>query len=369
MFKRLFQIRSRIGWSELVGQVKGRGIAATDALLWTSSDEPLLTRASGARFTPCRKKCVKLRRRRDHIAGRRIGIETIETRVMLSASMPAVSTASFQLNFFTLQDRTAGFAPIQTGPPSADDGGYINLPTPVTSASNPVLSNGTSQYGSVLQRSDTEVRTNSLGSSVSWGDSGHDFVPSLPALIILPSDRQFRLATPTGPIPAPETYPGENSGGPIRIEPIMKQVGKSSSEVKLTPPATGVSPDTAASELRISPACWKATDSGMLSGEWARAMIFEAAGGEMDTRKTANNPHTAEHTSYDAKPVATLGISDSEYVASRKAIVVASPGNESRADRMPGVGSAEAARNSPFSDPNNPLALNGSLLVRSGRLR
>jgi hypothetical protein len=214
---------------------------------------------------------------------RRLAIETMEHRFMLSIAPQSAPDTNLAASLFS-PDISGNVAPI-TVAPTTGDGGLISLST----------SGPTSASVGVLIPGGPLVVTNGFPGPVVSVSDGLVTGEIHPALIRFPD--AFRSPLPNEPLKNPDINPPtqeQSRGGAISLEPILKPVGwnsvpdaNSAMESKMVDGALdrmigqgGFTSNLPAVESKIS-------------GEWARATIFEMAGGE--TGNSAAVPAHKQH--------------------------------------------------------------------------
>jgi hypothetical protein len=248
----------------------------------------------------------KKNRRRDRSnlnRSRKLGVELMEGRMMLSATgfegaVPLVDTT--QISFFPLRYMGSYAHVAFTVPPN--DGGYIN---------SDALTGITRAYGQNLSTADGVIPQQLFGVAGQsldvvpiWQTNNSFFSDSdtnglQPAVIVasVGNDSPLTHMAPVVVGPSP-SMPGPSEGGSIPIHAIFADFHQDShlaSGVKaVSSPAGETSVESLASARRLS-----APDNA-ISGEWARAMVFEIAGGE----PTASDSHSlgGQHTTSDSDP-------------------------------------------------------------------
>jgi hypothetical protein len=262
-----------------------------------------------------------------------LGIEAMEGRWMLSAmsldtTTLTVPASTLNLQSFSLQSLSQSFTLVTLGGQAASriaaDGGFISI------GGLQAQSFGRNLGESAVVQSNVIIRLNSdtlmipgAGPAtelfVDYGPTGAGF--DLRPAVITPTEPGTINFSDNQPIAAGETWQGagRQEGGSIRIEPILRedgpiggieggerlssllaerypdsasefQISERSSDVPLDRPIASAA-GTAWSEsigstgsvphrLDAAPALGSSLIGNEISGEWARAMVFEMAGGE-----------------------------------------------------------------------------------------
>ena len=218
---------------------------------------------------------------------RRMSFECFETRSMLSAAPTQVDPELFILVSGRLGNlnqeipiiRTASFQPQFALANMASEGGFLSLNT----SSLEVL--GSSVTFANVDTAQGLSTSGRLDNSTWIGFTEH-FNESVPLVTPTPivSDTYVEPSHKDGLGPLAET---SSPGGAIRIEPIVKSPADShvGGPIALPPQKAEVG-DSQIKRLTIS--ALSTAPAGPVSGEWARAVVFETAGGEpLLARKSA----------------------------------------------------------------------------------
>jgi hypothetical protein len=254
---------------------------------------------------------------------RKLGVELMEGRMMLSASgfdVPSPGLNVTQTIFAPAEISSTRSYTVQVTQPT--DGGYVN------SDSLPVRANWGGQAandvaytlsGAGVSGKDINVRPAFQADSSLFSGSG----PQV-AVIVPWGDGALPVTNNIQPVvvaPNPSA-PTVSEGGSIPIHAIFADFRKDShlaSGVKaISSTVAETSVDTLASARR-EPAADNA-----IAGEWARAMVFEIAGGE----PTASDSHTSDESLQHSGPLSSVKTSQqSEKLAGRHAVGLPNEGS------------------------------------------
>jgi hypothetical protein len=267
----------------------------------------------------------------------------MEGRMMLSASGLDVAPPALDMSLFTIAPRNISFAAANVtlttqssdGGYTFSDGMYTNSDGVFTSypsiggVASPVLTAVSDRHG-----------TSVAGIQQLYGVAGQDinllppwqFTTSydsdgLQPAVIVSQANGSGLAPDLKPIvigPSP-TAPGSPEGGSIPIHAIFADFRKDSNLVSggksISSPATESTLESLASMRRAS------TSDNAITGEWARAMVFEIAGGEptaSDSHLLGEQPATTSSTDdklEHSEPVSSIEtLQQNEQLASRQSV-------------------------------------------------
>ncbi len=294
---------------------------------------------------------------------RRMLVEPIESRVMLSASTGLTWPDATQSIQFAPLVQPISVAPPQGTVPPAGDGGYIILdralidsyePTGLFTTNNAVFNSGPTVAASIGSTIDVEIR--------------------LPGYLIMPVERPINALTGAVRIGSLQSPNDDDSGGITPLEPILKSSGKLGSDEKLAFPQPAMNSESTGGQVRPFAAPVAHDNAGLggeLSGEIARPMIFDAVGGELSP--TSLLPHLRE------RPTGTIAPEQTRSPAS--AVLSPSDGDAARSKdgfpskmapavpSAPGTSPLRAGDASPVVGPvarvlltNDPIGLVGASL-------
>jgi hypothetical protein len=249
------------------------------------------------------------RRRSSSGTHRKLGIELMERRLMLSttsAQLPPVELRGVPVSFVGYAANLQGGESTSVATIDDDDGGYISLDynsswnTQTNGTGGQVLSTPVSPY---YDPGTTTQFHNSGGGSF----SGSPFIPDvdtdgLQPAIIVGSNEDTGLIPNIRPIIAgpPANTPGQSEGGAIPIPSLLTGLPNEITSTNKSLTSSKTSKPVAAST------------SSVIAGEWARAMVFEIAGGEPGavTRTPLNEepalPKVDDASSQNDEPLSDL---------------------------------------------------------------
>jgi hypothetical protein len=205
------------------------------------------------------------------IPTRRLCLETIEGRLMLSGTSPDVSQLEGQVSLFTLStaEWNAAFAQ-STASTTQSDGGFVVIPS--TSFSSSALNDLVSQ---------AVAQSTGSGASLYFELPGGLGIGVRPIMILLPA-ASYSDSSPHVILiePIRGTGPTPNSGGTVQIETIISTIESGiTSRVNAgvdDPPSAGAIGNSQLATLTVP---WTPPDK-TVSGEWARGIVLEISGGE-----------------------------------------------------------------------------------------
>jgi hypothetical protein len=196
-------------------------------------------------------------------AVRRLGMETMEARLTLSATSLDLTQVFLQPPLLTLDVGQSNPAPVQPfWVATLAEGGFFS-----TSYSQSghhfdgVVLPGTTLSNAVIQ------------DMFSWSALDVANV-GIQLRVIVPLDLKPNIVPTLGA----ETYPTQ--GGLIAIEPILEKVGPSGGSQTGSQVETTQRSGIAVESARAMNMTALSLDDSAISGEWARAMVFEITGGE-----------------------------------------------------------------------------------------
>jgi hypothetical protein len=316
-----------------------------------------------------------LRKRRSSTSIR-LGVELMEGRMMLAASVLDAPQVGSDIGDYVIpaaQINAAGSYQIQMlyGIQAADVG-YLQFDS-VSGVADSVSWNllsprqaehSTSVAGLITRDFDfpRAIGVDHDGTYQNWSDNvsfGDGSV--LKAVAILPTWNT--LGAPTAAIipivvgPS-QTGPNVSEGGAIPIHPIFADFRKDSHLASGVKPASPAAETTVAS---LTAARSAATADGAIAGEWARATVFEIAGGEPTTSDSQRDQPAAtsgtDQALQDTKPLSSVKtLQQNERLASRNAAETQSDGSPA----SPGQTHSAQDYGQPSSDLSALLA-NGKL--------
>ena len=306
-----------------------------------------------------RSRQIRRRDRSHRTHARRLGVELMEGRMMLSASgfeasLPGLDMS--QVTFRSAQISLAGAHVAFFTQPT--DGGYVNSDAFILSGDT-IGGHGTSVAGTIsldygVARQDLygvmgqdvnvfspQPFTNGAGYTVSLGQavygdqignpqwltdnlllSGPGLQPQvIPAWsdTVAPATNNIQPIV-VGPNP---TLPSVSEGGSIPIHAIFADFRKDAhlaSGVKTAPsPSAETSVDSLSSARRAS------TTDNAIAGEWARAMVFEIAGGE-PTSSDSHSPSDKGETLQHSEPFSSVETPQNAMLADRHAAMSSNEG-------------------------------------------
>lgn len=269
----------------------------------------------------------KKNRRRDRsnrAHSRRLGVELMERRMMLSATgfdAPQPGLDVTQVNFSPAQISLTGAHIAFVS--QATDGGYVDSDT-LTLAGDTIGWHGTSVAGNIsldygvagqdLNVLPAQLYTNGSGYTISrgYGIYGEQFSNAqwqTDYLILSGPGVQLQVIPAWSDNVAPEpaiqpvvvgpspSNPGVSEGGSIPIHAIFADFRKDSHLASAAKTASTTARETSVD----SPALARRTltPDNAIAGEWARAMVFEIAGGEptaSDSHRPADTGESLQHS-------------------------------------------------------------------------
>ena len=218
----------------------------------------------------------------------RLGVESMEGRLMLSATSADVTVSEPPIAQFDSPTSQVNYANRQLDVVSTPgDGGYINAnPFPVlTFHTNGLSSDVSADVNEAENFADWTIpRSAAFGSngSIQLSDTAFYSGGLQPVVITLSNNNlSGQFGSDTLIINPTETTPSPDEGGAIPIHTIGAVLRQETSLVSSDTSSSTLSADTTAGAHSSA----RATHSSQtaIAGEWARAVIFEFAGGEPGT--------------------------------------------------------------------------------------
>ncbi len=239
-------------------------------------------------------------RRKNHgAATRRLRVEGMERRLMLSATtpeatpeVPLYSTLHIELSFVAAPAPLLGSPTADGGPilMSADDGHGTSVARIDTSPLPPaqytsfqVLNTGQAVYGngfnSVTDMDDVEPNVYVSGGS-SW---------QLVGMFLTPDLSTIEAKTFVAPVQTPEILPSDGEGGSIPISSVVAELKQlPATAIPAEKPVDGHSTEAAVGSTHSTHG--SSSTASSIPGEWGRASVFETVGGarSSDEQNTLN---------------------------------------------------------------------------------
>jgi hypothetical protein len=236
-----------------------------------------------------RKVAWKLRRKNARGSSRRLGFEMMESRSLLSAT--PVSTGPLDLRLFQLNWSAASVdgGTVTISSPADNDGGYISDTTALTyggtSNSAPIANviSSVSDMDDLVSRGATIAYSNTTAGSLGLNSTGNAIGGGMLPLVIASPEGGVSLRANIEPVREGVGAPtgDQNPGGVISIQALLPPSGRGG-DYQSTQPSWNnyVSNPTDARSIPTTLETTRLPATASLSGEWARIMIFETAGGE-----------------------------------------------------------------------------------------
>ena len=218
---------------------------------------------------------------------RRLRLEPMEGRLMLSAAGPDFATLNMSAAHLTLES-TGPLIPLD----KQSEGGFIIADFSPGAAG--VDADG-AVVGSVLFDSMSNV-LGTRGILLTNGTNTFSFYDATGAIrpaVIVPNDGSLETVDTTT-VDAVDQSPVPDEGGTIRIESILATIGSSDRASRREPMATPlVEKRVGGSTIPQTSMVESLSDEeNTLTGEWARAVVFEMAGGEPEAvQSTTQHEH------------------------------------------------------------------------------
>jgi hypothetical protein len=275
-----------------------------------------------------RKDAGKHRRKNTRGSSRRLGFEMMESRSLLSAT--PVSTGPLDLRLFQLNWSAAsvdgGTVTISS---SADsDGGYISDTTAssfgATFSSAPITNviSSVSDMDDLVSRGATIVYSNSTSGSLDLNFTGNATGGGMLPLVIASSEGGVSMRANIEPVRQGVGAPtgDQNPGGVISIQALLPSAGRGG-DYQSTQPSWNsyVSNPTDARSIPTTLETTRLPATASLSGEWARIMIFETAGGEPVLGQSSVTTQDGLMTISDSESSAAGSLSADAYLLNHNA--------------------------------------------------
>jgi hypothetical protein len=260
--------------------------------------------------TDRRHSSALTRRKRSYVPARRLGVEQMERRLMLSSTtiglapvqlrFAGVSVASYELNAAAGQSEAT---------PTTTDGGYILFNDSSWGKHTNISGAGQSTPETSISYDDVTYNGQLLSTGVTkWEPATVPMLDSngLQPTIIPTSNEGVGLTPAITPIIAgpPASTPNNIEGGPIPIQTLLTDFRKEDS----------VAPAVKALSASKYSAQFASSSGSAVTGELARATVFEIAGGEpgQSGRSSDDNEHLIQKTD-DASSQTDQPLSDNGF--------------------------------------------------------